>query len=1456
MAQCKYYIKGREIECVGSCKDAFIDELVFNTPLSEISKAIPEISNIPDMPFKKTDQWAGLAIRRMIRWAVDEGYDAIAWTTGETQAERYDLSKVIDELVYDTRDNTLVATDRDGNNVFGKTIQPDELDNVIGKEAAEKIRSTEPNNNGEVILENQDLKVGGSGMKAFYDEILPSIANKIGKKYGAQVTMGAVKTGESGADEIGSYTVSRKAHSLPITNSMFDAYRQGVPLYRRGIVPKTPMATGWNALADLLEADERSDREFEIKTKIEALSKELNTPVKVVQNRNELPLNVQADAKRRGVWNNQTIYGVWDTKTDSMYILMDDIYDLGPQRSVVEATKTVLHEAVAHKGLPEMLGQNEYSKLLDEIYDSIPEDDRNLLEYDYDTTDHRAISEEYLGMMAEDNVNPNLFQRILAKIRQLFRKLFKINYTANDIHSLLKESRENLRRPKASDYEFAADYLNALSEYEKSNFRTQKVRKETVLGRAAEAYREKEAVRTGEQTLQGIREYIQDMNLPVRKFEEEILKRGGKQDNTSKPYRDISLSFGRMEKLYNDYNDEKMKPVIQAVADIKKAGMPGEDVLPYIIAKHAMERNPVFRGRELREWIERQNEDISLEEIDAKREELKDKDYSGVMGFDTEGKYKNPDELAADIVSEFEGQVDRKLINNLWAKVRGATSSILDTWERGNQISPEQKDEYLNQFRYFVPLRGWREGAAKDLVYTHGEGFSRSLQHAQGRKSFADNPLAYLLNVEFQAIAEQVDNEVKGAALNLILKNLANNEIHELATIKKLYYVRITLPDGTIEWEPTISRPPQEMFESGDARTKIHHEHQRLRKPSQAREHEVWVRKPGGDLVLVFGNRHLKAAQSLNKQNYMYRTVFGKIYDARDLNKIMALMGHMNNMLKALYTSWNIVFPFTNFMRDFQEATITQQIKSKTGGKVIRNYGGAFPAIMRRIRGAQDFSNPMDQQLEDFYNYGGATGYTHLKTPEEIEKDIKAEIRRMVRKGTLVGGVSDATVNLLRAVEHWNKLFEDATRFSVYLSSLAVGNTKEDAAIDAKEASVNFNRKGKGSKAWDAWFAFFNVAIQSMQKNFKLAKDYPKRFTQVAMSFVMVGFLEALMNAITDDPDDPDSSYYNMSAYMRQNYLVIPLPQLGNVKKKSGKYISIPLPQFWRGFKSIGTVGFDVATGKMKAKEAVMSSLGNFMGSLLPVDVGGFYKSGEFSLAPLVPTILKPVAEIAENRNYMGYTIRKEPFTKEQKKYLANAGLGKDNVNPAAKFFTDLLFRWTGGDSRYKYYTDKQGQTRKVAIDINPSNVQHLFEGYTGGTGGVFSDLMTTASQALDPEQDVDFRNIPFVNKFLRETPEAKWQVIREYYDLKSEDDRDVTVMKEYERTANAGGGTDKYEQMATDEYRQLRHELFTTYDGMIGDLTKGRTRDDAETADLAIELMDQCVSQVKELQMKYKRNK
>jgi hypothetical protein len=146
---------------------------------------------VPDAPFKTS--WHELSLKRAIQEAAEKGYDQIAFTTGKTQAERYDLSKQVDNVSYFPSTKTIVAY-KGGNSVVEKRVaDPKELEEIIGKEAAKKLlnQPTEKivNARGNEVqsLSGVDLQVGGEGMKGFYDNILPKSLDKLGKKFGAKV---------------------------------------------------------------------------------------------------------------------------------------------------------------------------------------------------------------------------------------------------------------------------------------------------------------------------------------------------------------------------------------------------------------------------------------------------------------------------------------------------------------------------------------------------------------------------------------------------------------------------------------------------------------------------------------------------------------------------------------------------------------------------------------------------------------------------------------------------------------------------------------------------------------------------------------------------------------------------------------------------------------------------------------------------------------------------------------------------------------------------------------------------------------------------------------------------------------------------------------------------------------------------------------------------------------------
>jgi hypothetical protein len=186
-------------------------------------------SGAPDMPYKGS-KWQDLVMKRMIRWAADNGYDRLGWITGKDTADRYDLSKVVSEVLYNEKTQTLLALDKEGNDVlFQEGIPADKVADYIGKEPAEKLLKQpvvtldfkvnkdnkdfagrpyrlEKKDSPAIIsrhataedawaaaeklsstrqLKGQDLRVGGEWASNLYDKSLPKIARKLTKKKGA-----------------------------------------------------------------------------------------------------------------------------------------------------------------------------------------------------------------------------------------------------------------------------------------------------------------------------------------------------------------------------------------------------------------------------------------------------------------------------------------------------------------------------------------------------------------------------------------------------------------------------------------------------------------------------------------------------------------------------------------------------------------------------------------------------------------------------------------------------------------------------------------------------------------------------------------------------------------------------------------------------------------------------------------------------------------------------------------------------------------------------------------------------------------------------------------------------------------------------------------------------------------------------------------------------------------------
>jgi ATP-dependent metalloprotease FtsH len=160
--------------------------------LQDDLRAMPkaEKKGVPDAPYK--DDYYQLALRRAVKEAIDGGYDRVALPTGSRVAERFSLTKHINELHYSG--SNLKAYDHNGKEVISQTgVRPEDLPSYVGREIANKLLE-QPKQGTLRSLVGQDLTIGDEGMKKYYDEIYPTYLKKFGKKYGASVGTTYAKT--------------------------------------------------------------------------------------------------------------------------------------------------------------------------------------------------------------------------------------------------------------------------------------------------------------------------------------------------------------------------------------------------------------------------------------------------------------------------------------------------------------------------------------------------------------------------------------------------------------------------------------------------------------------------------------------------------------------------------------------------------------------------------------------------------------------------------------------------------------------------------------------------------------------------------------------------------------------------------------------------------------------------------------------------------------------------------------------------------------------------------------------------------------------------------------------------------------------------------------------------------------------------------------------------------------
>lgn len=1125
----------------------------------------------------------------------------------------------------------------------------------------------------------------------------------------------------------------------------------------------------------------RKGKEKKYISEIEALADALHTPVRIVRSFEDLPDDVRSSGNMVKGWS--------DMNTGEISVYLPNV------ANIEDVQATVLHEVVGHRGLHDVFGE-QYDDFIDKVFEnSVPGTRRKIVELGMKRGyDFHLATEEYMAELAEKG-----FERekgFLQTIKSLFSDMLhhakiKLGFRLNDgdLRYMLWRTYQLKTEERSADSlakDMSIRYKLKVGNYRETPVR-RKYRSDNATAAKDVAKRLYEA-----RTLDRMYKYheaYQDSMLGLKVLQEALEK------ETEKPIADHENAYMAENQLSsrNSFEQEYYKmnyfdPIMSEVNQLIKNGVEYDDILDYLKAKHGLERNEEFAKRAAEKakepFIEKLEDLENLlaqggidgltfdEERDNLKSEMEEaaedayieargKDFSGLSSLT--GEEENFTTKAEKIVSAFEDANDTAA---LWEKINAATKeSIKKTYECG-LMTKDAYQKVNTMFKYYIPLRGWKEDTAADVydyIMEERPIFNAPVKKMEGRMSEADDPLATIANMAESAIMQGNRNLMKQRFLAMAI-----NHPTSLATVKQMWYTYDEIRD---EWQQALPEIPEDA--TGDEVTALVEQFERrmvelatqglARKgrlevpykalPREQRQHMVIVKKDGLEYT-VYINGNPRAAQAIN----------GLTNPDSGSHKLVNLVKRINRQMAANFTTRNPAFVISNLARDMIFSTSAVSIKedAKYSNRFKRNlvkngFGLRLGELFYKFdKNSLDTNNELERYFLEFLRNGGETGYTALHSVEEHRKLIERSImdaKGLIDLGRIFGlkpgkvttpttlGIVPAFQCVAKWTEFGNRCAEDVSRFTTYMTSRQMGRSISRSISDAKEITVNFNKKGAGglgATTFKSLFLFFNAAVQSLANFTNLAKANPKRFSAVIGGYTAAGMLLPIMNNLLISMfggDDDKDAYENLPEWVRKNNFCF---WLGG-----DKFLTIPIPIELRAFYGAGELFRSYAEGKGDNRNIGMELMGQFT-ELLPINPFG---GGEWNIPKgtptknivgtiagnLMPDAGKPIYQVVQNKDFFGKPIYKDSFNELMPEWTkAYAGTSKALVS-SAKFLNEV----TGGD---KY--------ERGTLNINPAVLEHFFESYFGGLGKTINQTGKTISMIWDEDERM-WRSVPVLNRFL-----------------------------------------------------------------------------------------------------------
>lgn len=712
-------------------------------------------------------------------------------------------------------------------------------------------------------------------------------------------------------------------------------------------------------------------------------------------------------------------------------------------------------------------------------------------------------------------------------------------------------------------------------------------------------------------------------------------------------------------------------------------------------------------------------------------------DYSGLSAL-----VEEEEDFTEAAYRRVENYENAHYTDDLWEAIRAMSGYSLEKQRSSGLTTKKYVDDQLRRYDFFVPLRGWADPTAEEMYdYLDGQRseLGNPVKTAKGRKSEADNPLGGLLSVAYRSIASGNKNMALQHFYNLVSAHNTSG----LAVIDSMWIENRGTEDAP-DWvlaTPELTDPMTGGREMSAEEVQAELDRFNTDMREKAALGMAIQMKKGTPLPPYrVTQQHARAHQirlSVGGTNRVI-TIVGNPRVAMALNGLLnpensgwPILRKLNNFMAGAFTNYNVSFGGANLARDTAHSNLRAFIGespaywwalTKKQNLLLGNVANwaRMVGMLRKYEAGKPMTGYHERMFKEFMDGGGATGYTMIRNQKESTQfmvDMVRDLKNINRRKL-------SPMRMFEFFSFLNEAAELVNRFVAYETSREMGRTRERSIDDAKEATLNFNRKGAGAKSLTqregakyrlsnalnyysqygrSFIVFFNAHVQGTYQLYRLVKEHPAKFafafgaapiTAAAVALPLFNnlLLPAIYSAVGGDGDDDwGDYYYELSDWERQHNICLRLP-------KGHGWLKISLTPELGAMFQVGDVTGASFAGK---RDMQASDFAGIMELVAPNNVD-FTDAGT-AISSFVPSSLQWASHIAVNRDFKGSRLRNDNmFSRYQPEYLKATRSTSATITAMSR----ALNKVGGGNDE---------RSADNVLDFAPGYVQEMLTGIAGG---------------------------------------------------------------------------------------------------------------------------------------------